>query len=96
MADKYSGWTEEPAEDEHAGWTEEPAEKVPEMSRLDRVVAAIKSAPGHAVRLADKALDYRTKAILSPIETAKDLTDFSPTGTGGAVVRRQGNVGGVR
>lgn len=60
------------------------------QSRFDRVVSAIKSAPGHAVRLGAKGLLYQQRAEADPVWAAKDLTDFSVGGTGDAAVRGYG------
>ncbi len=92
MGDKYAGWTEVPA-DEYAGWTEEqpqsaaPAEK---PSRLARAAAAIRAAPGAAWRMGMKGGELYGQALAHPIDTAKQLTDFSPEGLGGSVVRGAG------
>lgn len=84
MADKYAGWTEEPA-DEHAGWTEEPVatESAPVVppSRLARLAEVIRSAP-QAMR------DMQLAPLRMVMNPAAEL---SPQGQTGAAVRGFGH-----
>lgn len=87
MGDKREGWTEEPApKASRKGWTEEPVAP-PEDPR----VSFLKSAGNTALRMGAKGIERAAH----PIDTLKDLSDFSPNGLGGAYVHGAGRGYGV-